>query len=234
MVFEIGDEGFVHHVVDDLARGVERAGLFAGGGAGFGVVGGEEVLEDLAQQFGVEGDFLFDRGVLRDGELVAVEGVDQAAHFGAFESGLAIGLAQVHLAFLAEEKKVGDGERVVGAVGEAVNADMLWLFLSAPTVLSRHSKEPPLRKGMSCEQLATAVWNLGTRLRSDRRYESCGAGRARAFASFAAKLAVVGFVGRVHLSVERGEEEVLQDGLVVECCSGAWRVCRLLEQSLAV
>jgi hypothetical protein len=70
---EVGLERFVHHVVHDGARGVEGAGLLAGGGLGFLVVGGEEVLEDLAEQFGVEGDFLIDGGVLDDGELVAVQ-----------------------------------------------------------------------------------------------------------------------------------------------------------------
>ena len=79
---EAGDEGFVHHVVDDFARGVEGAGLLAGGGAGLRVVGGEEVLEDLAEQFGVEGDFFFEGGVLFDGEFVAVEDVNQAADLG--------------------------------------------------------------------------------------------------------------------------------------------------------
>ena len=71
--FQAGDERLVHHVVDDFARGVERAGLFAGGGAGFGIVGGEQVLKHLAGQFRVEGDFLLDGRVFLDGEIVAVE-----------------------------------------------------------------------------------------------------------------------------------------------------------------
>ena len=59
-------EAVVHHVVDDLARGVERAGLLAGGGAGFRVVGGEQVLEHLAGQLRVERDFLLDGRVFLD------------------------------------------------------------------------------------------------------------------------------------------------------------------------
>ena len=70
----MGLEGLVNHIVHDGARGVEGAGLLAGGGLGFLVVGCEEVLEDLAKEFGIEGDFLIDGGVLDDGELVAVLG----------------------------------------------------------------------------------------------------------------------------------------------------------------
>ena len=80
----MGFEGLVHHVVDDGARGVEGAGLLAGGGLGFLVVGSEEVLENFAEELGVEGDFLVDGGVLDDGELVAVEDVDEAGDFLGF------------------------------------------------------------------------------------------------------------------------------------------------------
>ena len=44
---------FVCHVIHHRARGVIRAGLLAGGVAGFGVVRGEEILEHLAEQFGI-------------------------------------------------------------------------------------------------------------------------------------------------------------------------------------
>ena len=92
---EVGLERFVHHVVHDGARGVERAGLLAGGGLGFLVVGGEEVLEDLAEEFGVEGDFLIDGGVLDDGELVAVQDADEAGDLFLFALGVAIGRGEV-------------------------------------------------------------------------------------------------------------------------------------------
>ena len=46
------------------------------------------------------------------------------------------------------------------------------------------------------------------------------------------KLAVVGFIGRVHLSVERGEEEVLQDGFVIDRVFGGGEFVALFEQSL--
>ena len=44
-----GVAGLVHHVVDDFARSVERACLLTGSSAGFRVVGGEQVLKDLAE-----------------------------------------------------------------------------------------------------------------------------------------------------------------------------------------
>ena len=94
----------VDHIVHDLAGRVVGAGLLAGVLAGFGVVGGEEVLEDLAEQFRVERDVLLDGRVLLDGELVAVEEPDEAA--------------------VAEEEAVGNGVAVAlgGVVGEAVDA----------------------------------------------------------------------------------------------------------------
>src|SRR5437879_9069893 len=94
-------------------------------------MGGEKVFEDVAREFGVEGDFLFDGGVFRDGEFVAIKGTDKAADFRPFESGLAIGCAQVHLTLFAEEKKVGHGERIVVAVGKSVNAYILRFFFRA-------------------------------------------------------------------------------------------------------
>ena len=75
-VFEVGDEGFVYHVVDDFAWGVEGAGLFAGSCAGFGVIGSEQVFEDLSEEFGIQGDFLLYRCILGNREFVAVEDVD--------------------------------------------------------------------------------------------------------------------------------------------------------------
>lgn len=72
-------ERLVDHVVDDFPGRVERAGLLAGRGAGFGVIGGQEVLEHAPEQLGIERDFLLDQRVLGNGELVGLEDVEQAA-----------------------------------------------------------------------------------------------------------------------------------------------------------
>ena len=77
-----GDERLVHHVVDDFARGVERAGLLARGGAGLRVVGGEQIFENLAEQLWIKRDFFLDGGVFGNGELVAVENMDKPRDFG--------------------------------------------------------------------------------------------------------------------------------------------------------
>ena len=55
----------------------------AGGAAGFGVDRREQVLEHLAQEFGIQGHFPLGGGVFLDGEFVAVEQVDQAGLAGA-------------------------------------------------------------------------------------------------------------------------------------------------------
>ncbi len=45
---EVGLQRTVHHVVHDGARGVEGAGLLAGGRAGFRIVSGEQIFKHLA------------------------------------------------------------------------------------------------------------------------------------------------------------------------------------------
>jgi hypothetical protein len=45
--------------------------------ARIGVIAGEQVFEDLAEQFGIKRYFFVQRGVLVDGEFVAVEQIDQ-------------------------------------------------------------------------------------------------------------------------------------------------------------
>jgi hypothetical protein len=77
-------ERFVYHVVNDGARSVEGAGLFAGSGFGLLVVRGEKILEDLTKQLGIESNFLIDGCVFNDGKLVAIEDIDQTADFCVF------------------------------------------------------------------------------------------------------------------------------------------------------
>ena len=100
------DEGFVDHIVDHGAGGVVAAGFLAGGEAGFGVDGGQQVFEDFAQEFRVQGHFLLGGGVFLDGEFVAVEKIDEAGVGG-------VG---------AEKEAVGVAELAVVGVGEAVDA----------------------------------------------------------------------------------------------------------------
>jgi hypothetical protein len=116
----VGFEGLVHHVVHDGARGVEGAGLLAGGGLGFLVVGGEEVFEDFAEEFGIESDFLIDGGVLDDGELVAVQDGDEAGDALGFALGVAVGGGEVGGFPAVEEEAVGDVGALFGVAGEAV------------------------------------------------------------------------------------------------------------------
>ena len=89
--------------MNDLARGIERAGLLAGGGARFGVIGCQQVLENFTQQFGVEGDLLFDGRVLFNRELVMILDRDQAAHC-VFLVLRAVNFVQVNLAFFLQQE----------------------------------------------------------------------------------------------------------------------------------
>ena len=127
---EGGAEGLVDHVVDDLARGVEGAGGLAGGDAGLGVVRGEEVLEDLAEELGVEGDVGVGGVVLVDGEVVALQQREKTA----------LGI---------EEKKVRKEGALVGAAGEAVTVNLVVVLVLAVEAL----EEPAVEIGNGSEDL---------------------------------------------------------------------------------
>ena len=101
--FQAGDKSLIHHVVDDLAGGIKRASLLAGCCAGFGVVGSKEILKYLARQFRIERDFFFNRRIFGDGELVMVERMNETANLDFLELGVAVVVAQVHLALRAKE-----------------------------------------------------------------------------------------------------------------------------------
>ena len=87
---------------------------------GLGIVGRQQVLEHLAQQFRVERDVLFDRRVLGDREFVIVENSNQPAHLVAFAA-CAVDRVQIDLCRPAEEQIIGHVKRVLGLVGKAVD-----------------------------------------------------------------------------------------------------------------
>ena len=119
---EVGDQGFVHHVIDHFARGIEGATFLAGSRLGVRVVTGKQVFKDLAEQFRVEGDFFFHRGVFLDGEFVALEYFQQTARFVFAVLGL-VDVVEVHpLLAIAEEEFVGHIKLVIRALGKTIDA----------------------------------------------------------------------------------------------------------------
>ena len=52
--FEVSNQTFVHHILHNLSRGIERAGLFSGCSLRFWIIGCKQILEHFAQQFRVE------------------------------------------------------------------------------------------------------------------------------------------------------------------------------------
>ena len=72
-LLEIDNKGFIHHPIHCHARGIKRAGGFAGDCLRFRIVGAEQVLENMAEQFRVERDFFLDGGVFSEGEFEAPE-----------------------------------------------------------------------------------------------------------------------------------------------------------------
>jgi hypothetical protein len=73
-------ERFINHVFNDGARRVEGACLLAGSCSGLFVIGGEQVFKDLAQQLRIKSNFLIDRRVFDNGELVGVQDMQKAAN----------------------------------------------------------------------------------------------------------------------------------------------------------
>jgi len=67
----------VDHKPNNFARGIERTRLLAGSFFSFGVVGSQQVFENITQQFRVEGNFNFGFGILFDGKIVAFEQGDK-------------------------------------------------------------------------------------------------------------------------------------------------------------
>ena len=225
---EVGLERFVHHVVHDGARGVERAGLLAGGGPGFLVVGGEEVLEDFAEQFGVKRDFLIDGGVLDDGELVTVQDADQAGDLFLFALGVAIGRGEVGFLFAAEEEAVGNGGALFGIAGESVEVALLaGVVLGAVEALEKAAVE---------ERDVGEVGEGGVRRCAEEGFVAVEVvdivGGAVFLEAFVLGEAAVGLAFGVlaHALIQRGEEEVLQDGLIV----GGTGVVEIGEEGLKV
>ncbi len=112
----------------------ERAERFAGRGASVLVIGSEQVFKHLAEQFGIERDFLFERSVFLDGELVAGQDLYEAADLCLSWSRsrafvfLAVIVRKVHGAFRPEKEVVGQMAAVVIAVGEAVEDKVVLLL----------------------------------------------------------------------------------------------------------
>jgi len=107
------------HPCDDVIGGVEGAGGVAGDGTGFGVVGGEEVFKDVAEEVGVEGKFLFKRGIFGNGEDVVVEDGKEGGDGNGGLGGIAGGGGEVGGLVGAEEKEVGNTGAFGGVRGES-------------------------------------------------------------------------------------------------------------------
>jgi hypothetical protein len=138
-------------------------------------IGGD--FEDLAEELGVEGDFLLQRGILLDGELVAGEDLDQAADAGLFGTGgafvlLAVVAGEVHGALGAEEEVVGQVAGELRVVGEAIEDEVVLLFAGlekgyAPRSLSPSTiSDAPSRKS-NAPGSESSGWEISNALRSE-------------------------------------------------------------------
>lgn len=193
--------------MDDLAGGVEGAGGFTGGGPGLGVDGSEEVFEDAAKEFGIEGDVFFERGVFLDGEFIVAEDAEETARGRlAFltEQGAEVG----HGARIAEEKEVGDERLFLGDIGEPVDAKLYCDIGIATGDLVEALEEAAVEKGNTfVEFFYRGFFDEQIEVAEEALVAVVGV-----FTLEGAGGAEAAFFDR---GGERGEEQVLQDGLVV-------------------
>lgn len=130
---------------------------------GIRVVAGEQVFEHLAEEFRVERDFFFYRGVFLDGELVTLEDFQQAAWFVFAVFGL-IDVIEVHtLLAVGEEQFVGYVERVFRSLGKTIDAQHgLAAFLHRQVSQGGVAFEVALRNQLvqAFEQAAVEKWHL--------------------------------------------------------------------------
>ena len=178
----------VHHVIHHRARRVVRAGHLARRVPRFGRVGGEQVLERLAEQLRVERHFRLGRRVFLHRELVALEQRDKPV----FIKEQAVGDAQ----FALMGEMVGEAVHAVAAASlpvEAVEA------VEQPAVDERRPREHlGERVGVVHLVAVSALGEVAVR----------GVG-------FGAEPALG------YLRVQRGEEQVLDDGAVVRIAARA-------------
>ena len=80
IIFQISNQTFVHHIVDDLSWRVERAGLLTSRCFGFGIVTCQQIFKHFTQKFGVKGNIFFYWCVFGNGELVGFQNIYQSLY----------------------------------------------------------------------------------------------------------------------------------------------------------
>lgn len=207
---EVGFEGDIDHVIDEGAGSVERACLFAGRFAGFGVEGGEEVFKDLAEEFGVKSDLFFDGSIFGDGELVALKDFEESAHLGGSAFFVAKFCGKVDLLGGRKEEEVGDVCLFFWISRETVGVKDFFCFFVFDV---EAVKESAVEKGDILEEGEGMIGFLEERAVTVEIFD------AMLFSIFG-KAVILGkgamlLLRGIHELVEGGEEEVLQDSVVI-------------------
>ena len=210
-----------YHVINDVTGGVERARFLARGGAGFLVVAGQQILEHLAEQFRIERHFLFGGGVFLNREDVIVEQCEQATRSVALAPCL-VDRVEVDVLRIAEENTVWHVKRVLRMVRKAVDTQPLAIA---------DSRESGIAGEIALRQFAIEAFEQATvkeRHLAEQSQRSIGIGEQVLIAVDAVdeEMRVLPATGVLrapppvlptfaHFSVERGEEQVLQDGAII-------------------
>jgi hypothetical protein len=111
LIFQPTGEGFPANIMDDGARGVVAAGIVAAGlASSIALLPLEdESFKDVAQHFGVDGDFHAGGGVLDDGEVISVEQfLEDGAEdgIGNIQGAAALDVRIVRAGFIAEQAAI--------------------------------------------------------------------------------------------------------------------------------
>ena len=134
-MFQVRHKAFVHHILHNLTRCVERTGLFAGGGLSLWVIRSQKIFKHFSEELGVKRHFLLQRGVLLNGKIVMTQDVNNALCTDLFLLGIPIPLGKVDVTphIFSKEQVIRHDEltRNAFAVGERINVYAVVLVIQA-------------------------------------------------------------------------------------------------------
>ncbi|MCG3139975.1 MAG: hypothetical protein HDKAJFGB_00912 [Anaerolineae bacterium] len=194
--------------------------MLARGDARFGIVGGEQIFKDFAEQFGVERDFLFKRRIFVNRKFVAVQEPHQPAHLVLFifrakdliQLRVVARLEITRVVFVGEKEIVWHIQFIGGMVRETIHAQQ-FVFAVAFHLFVETFKETAVEKGNVAREREPRVGirKIGFVTIAIVRHEIVGA------------LSRFGFMpkrARPHFGIERAEKEILQNRSVIRIARG--------------
>ncbi len=122
---EVAQEDLIDHPVHDDPRRVEGTGRLSRHATGLRIEGCQKVLEDMAEEFGIEGDLLGKGRVLHEREVVAPQDLQEGTDTLTPPLLVPIGAGEIDDPLRPEEEIVGELGLLSRILGEAIDAHLL-------------------------------------------------------------------------------------------------------------